>query len=131
MAGGAGKIGEYQATLTKEQRKEQARIAGKKSAEKRAMNKSIKEILLNSFHNAEVGKDKQGNPITGADFTASQIVAGIKKGDYRMLELYLAMIGQKPSDKMEVSGNVSTNTELRGIMRQLGGDVDDGRNGED
>lgn len=125
MAGGAGRINEHNATLTQAERKEAARRAGKASAEKRQMNKAIKDILLNSFHNAEVGKDKQGNPITGADFTASQIVAGIKKGDQKFIELYLAMIGQKPSDKMEISGNVSTNTELRGIMRQLGGDVDD------
>lgn len=125
MAGGAGRIADYNATLTQAERKEAARRAGKASGAKRALNKSIKEILLNSFNNAEIGTDEKGNPITGADYTAQQIVAGIRKGDLKSIELYLALIGQKPSDKMEISGNVSTNTELRGIMRQLGGDVDD------
>ena len=57
-----------------------------------------------------------------------QIAAGIKKGNQKMIELYLAMIGQKPADSINVTGELKTNKELESIMRQLGGDVD---NGED
>lgn len=114
--------------LTAEQRRENARKAGKASAEKRKRNASIREILLNSFHDAVVSHDKDGNDITGAEFTAMQIAAGIKKGNQKMIELYLAMIGQKPVDSINVTGELKTNKELESIMRQLGGDVD---NGED
>lgn len=110
--------------LTPEQRRANARKAGKASGEARARNASIRKILLDSFHNAEVATDKDGKPITGAEFTAAQIVTGMKKGNIKFIEMYLAMIGQKPADNVNVSGEIKTNTELRSIMQQLGGDVD-------
>lgn len=85
--------------LTPEERRENARKAGEASGKARAKNASIRKILLDSFHNATVAKDKDGKDITGAEFTAMQIVAGIKKGNMKMLELYLAMVGEKPDPK--------------------------------
>lgn len=85
--------------LTPEERRENASKAGKKSGEVRARNASIRKILLDSFHNAAVAKDANGKDITGAEFTAMQIAAGIKKGNLKMIELYLAMIGEKPDPK--------------------------------
>lgn len=108
--------------LTAEELREKMSAMGKASGEARKKNAEIKQILLESFHNAEVGRDKNGEPITGAQFTAGQIVAGIKKGNIKYIEMYLAMVGQKPADKMELSGQVNTNTELKAIMQQLGGD---------
>lgn len=108
--------------LTADELRAKMSAMGKASGKARAEKAEIKQILLDSFHNAEVGTDKHGQPITGAQFTAGQIVAGIKKGNIKYIEMYLAMIGQKPADKMELSGQVNTNTELKAIMQQLGGD---------
>lgn len=110
--------------LTPEERRENARKAGKASGEARARNASIRKILLDSFHNAEVELDGTGQKITGAEYTAMQIVAGVKRGNIKYVEMYLAMIGQKPADKVDLTGEIKTNYELRSIMQQLGGDVD-------
>ena len=115
---------------TPEERRENARKAGKASGEARAKNASIRKILLESFHNAEVMTGKDGELITGAEFTAMQIAAGIKKGNIKFVELYLAMIGQKPADEMKLSGQLNTNTELKAIMQQLGGETDGEADGE-
>lgn len=107
--------------LTPEERRENARKAGKASGEARARNASIRKILLDSFHNAEVATDKNGEPITGAEYTAMQIAAGIKKGNYKMIKLYIEMIGQKPTNEIKISGELKTNHELQSIMEQLSG----------
>lgn len=107
--------------LTPEERRENARKAGKASGEARARNASIRKILLDSFHNAEVATDENGEPITGAEYTAMQIAAGIKKGNYKMIKLYIEMIGQKPTNEIKISGELKTNHELQSIMEQLSG----------
>jgi len=107
--------------LTPEERRENARKAGKASGEARARNASIRKILLDSFHNAEVATDENGEPITGAEYTAMQIAAGIKKGNYKMIKLYIEMIGQKPANEINISGELKTNHELQSIMEQLSG----------
>lgn len=114
--------------FTPSERRERARKAAKASAEVRAKNASIRKILLDSFHNVVVTQDENGNDITGAEYTAMKIVTGMKKGNIKFIEMYLAMIGQKPADNVNISGEIKTNKELENIMRQLGGDIDDGEN---
>lgn len=52
---------------------------------------------------SEVAKDKNGNPVTGADLMIAVAGKGIKNGSTRFWELMRDTAGYKPIDKVMVS----------------------------
>lgn len=113
MAGGKGKIADYNATQTPEQRKQNASWAGKASGKKRKENKELKEIaktlldmalkpgqvadIADIGSVAEMGKSNM-------DVRTGLILAAIKKGlegDVKAQEMLFTLTGEKV-DKQEL-----------------------------
>ncbi len=117
----------YNASLTKEERSERARQAGIASGEARRKRRTFKEDLLIALSAPGVQDDILSALIR-------QATQGNKAGDVaRAFELLRDTIGEKPSDKLEISGNdgqpistmdlTSKSTEELRQMLQRGTDV--------
>ena len=48
-------------------------------------------------------KDRNGEPIPGAEVLAKRLVKGCKEGNTKMIELVLALADQKPAEKIMVA----------------------------
>ena len=110
MAGGKGKIADYNATQSPEQRKQNASWAGKASGKKRKENKELTKTLLDMALKpgqvadiddigsvAEMGKSNM-------DVRTGLILAAIKKGlegDVKAQEMLFTLTGEKV-DKQEL-----------------------------
>lgn len=118
---------------TPEERRENAKKAGKASAKKRKQNKTFAE-LCNAFANSK---------ITNAEFKEKMGALGIKdeemtnktammvslymqalRGNVKAFEVYRDTMGEKPKDNINISGEVNnpfsgmTTEELRKILNE-------------
>lgn len=85
--------------LTPKERQEKASRAGKASVEARRKKKMLKECL-EALLNSEVGKDADGNTITGSEAMATTVFRRALNGDLKAWELVRDTSGQKPVDKV-------------------------------
>ena len=87
------------AELTPKERSERAAIAGRASVEARKRKKQLKEcleILLNS----SVGKNENGEDVSGAEAMATTVFKRALNGDLKAWELVRDTAGQKPVEKV-------------------------------
>lgn len=110
---------------TKSEQREIAQKAGIKSGEKRRERKKFKELLEIALQlpNEESGKqnkwkpEKTWNSKLLEDFAI--IAALIKKaanGDTKVFELIRDTIGEKPTDKQEITGDLKTTNPVINIL---------------
>ena len=81
---------------------ERARLAGKKSGESRREKADLRRQAM-AWMEADVGKDKDGKPITGAQMMIKVAAKEISKGNPRFWELLRDTAGFKPVDKVMVA----------------------------
>ena len=79
---------------------ERAANAGRKSGQKRAELRTLKEELLMLLAEEKPGKD--GKPMTVQAGITSSLVAQAVKGNVRAYEIIRDTIGQKPMEQVEV-----------------------------
>lgn len=88
--------GEYKLTL--EEQKKGGIASGKARREKADLRRQI-QIWMES----EVATDKNGNPLSGAQYMAAVAVMEMKKGNPKFWELLRDTAGFKPVDKVMVA----------------------------
>ena len=144
MAGAKGKSGTnpnsqkglrpINENITPEQRKEIASKGGKASAEKKRQKKEMKEMIQDLFEvgikkGKVVDEIKSLEDAKGKNLTVGQalILAQIKKamaGDTRAMEFLRDTMGQKPTNKQEITATV-VDSPLNSILEQLKDDDGD------
>ena len=87
---------------TPEELREQTRKAGIASGKARRMKRDLKE-LMKTWMDTEVGKDRNGNPLTGAELMVAVAAKEMKKGSPKFWELIRDTAGFKPVDKVMVA----------------------------
>ena len=93
-----GDFGGKRHILTDEDRKK----GGETTRKKYEVEGELKEIIKAWFV-SEVGKDKEGNPMTGAQVMVAQAIKEMMKGNAKYWELLRDTGGQKPVDKIMVA----------------------------
>lgn len=86
---------------TPKQRKAQAVKAGKKSGEVREIKKSFREQLREQL------------TIEDIRIINSRLIAMAKHGNLKAYELIRDMLGEKPADKLEITGNINIADTLK------------------
>lgn len=119
--------------LTPEQRRRNASKAGKASAKKRQQNKTFKEII-NKFLDGQVSDERLKQQMIEFGFADKEVSnkscavfalwKEAIKGNTKAFELLRDTIGEKPQDKVNISGEVNnpfsgmTTEELRKILNE-------------
>lgn len=119
--------------LTPSQRRKNASKAGKASAKKRQQNKTFKEII-NKFLNGQVSDESLKQQMIEYGFADKEISnkscavfalwKEAIKGNTKAFELLRDTIGEKPQEKVNISGEVNnpfsgmTTEELRKILNE-------------
>lgn len=119
--------------LTPEQRRKNASKAGKASAKKRQQNKTFKEII-NKFLDGQVSDERLKQQMIDFGFADKEVSnkscavfalwKEAIKGNTKAFELLRDTIGEKPQDKINISGEVNnpfsgmTTEELRKILNE-------------
>ena len=88
--------------LTAEEQREIAIKGGKASVESRRRKKELKE-LATLWMETEIGKDKKGNPLTGAEAMIQLAAKEALKGNAKFWELLRDTAGQKPVEKVMIA----------------------------
>ena len=81
---------------------EEASKGGKASVEARRRKKELRE-LATTWLESEVGKDKKGNPLTGAEAMIQLAAKEALKGNAKFWELLRDTAGQKPVEKVMIA----------------------------
>nr|DAV70016.1 MAG TPA: hypothetical protein [Caudoviricetes sp.] len=119
--------------LTPEQRRRNASKAGKASAKKRQQNKTFKEII-NKFLDEQVSDERLKQQMIEFGFADKEVSnkscavfalwKEAIKGNTKAFELLRDTIGEKPQEKVNISGEVNnpfsgmTTEELRKILNE-------------
>ena len=119
--------------LTPEKRRRNASKAGKASAKKRQQNKTFKEIISN-FLDGQVSDERLKQQMIDFGFADKEVSnkscavfalwKEAIKGNTKAFELLRDTIGEKPQDKVNISGEVNnpfsgmTTEELRKILNE-------------
>lgn len=119
--------------LTPEQRRKNASKAGKASAKKRRQNKTFKEIITR-FLDGQVSDERLKQQMIEFGFADKEVSnkscavfalwREAIKGNTKAFELLRDTIGEKPQDKLNISGEVNnpfsgmTTEELRKILNE-------------
>lgn len=107
--------------LTPQERKEKASRAGKASVEARRKKKTMKEVLEYMLHNSELkpalkqmladeGIDE--NEMNHQMVITRSLIAKAEQGDVQAYNTICAMIGEKPADKLDLSGSLDSKIEI-------------------
>ena len=81
---------------------EEASMGGKKSAQVRRERADLRK-QMQLWLETEVAKDKNGNPLTGAELMANVAAKEMKNGNPKFWELIRDTAGFKPVDKVMVA----------------------------
>ncbi len=119
--------------LTPSQRRKNASKAGKASAKKRQQNKTFKEII-NKFLDGQVSDERLKQQMIDFGFADKEVSnkscavfalwKEAIKGNTKAFELLRDTIGEKPQDKVNISGEVNnpfsgmSTEELRKILNE-------------
>lgn len=88
--------------LTAEERRKLAKKAGKISGEKRKEKADLKR-QMQTWLEAEVSKDANGNTMTGAEYMVQIAVREMRKGNPKFWELIRDTAGQKPIERIQIA----------------------------
>ena len=102
MANNENLIGRGFDSRTTEEQREIARKGGIASGEARREKANLKKMLL-VFLEEDATTDKNGDPLTGAEFMVKVAVREMAKGSPKFWELIRDTAGFKPIDKVQVS----------------------------
>lgn len=118
---------------TTEEARERGRKGGRASAKKRQQNKTFKEIISN-FLDGQVSDERLKQQMIDFGFTDKEVSnkscavfalwKEAIKGNTKAFELLRDTIGEKPQDKLNISGEVNnpfsgmTTEELRKILNE-------------
>lgn len=87
---------------TEDEQREIARMGGKRSGEVRREKANLKK-QLQVFLEMEATKDKNGDPLTGAELMVKVAVREMAQGNPKFWELIRDTAGFKPIDKIQVA----------------------------
>lgn len=128
---GTGNIGNMRPPRTKDEARERGRNGGIASGEARRRKKTMREALEMMLYNTELSEQTkqilQAEGIKNADDFNHQMVitrsliAKAESGDVQAYNAICAMIGEKPADKVEMTGDIEHEIKLR----YVGEDGDD------
>lgn len=107
--------------LTPQERREKASKAGKASVEARRKKKTMKEVLEYMLHDSELkpalkqmladeGIDE--NEMNHQMVITRSLIAKAEQGDVQAYNTICAMIGEKPADKLDLSGSLDSKIEI-------------------
>ncbi len=97
---------------------EEHRKGARKSAETRRRKKDLKNCLI-ELMNQEIGKDGEGNPITGVEAMAIKAFKSACNGNTKFWELVRDTAGMKPVEKVAVSEvDEDTFNELQELIEE-------------
>ena len=102
MANNENLIGRGFDSRTTEEQREIARKGGIASGEARREKANLKKMLL-VFLEEDATTDKNGDPLTGAEFMVKIAVREMAKGSPKFWELIRDTAGYKPVEKVQVS----------------------------
>lgn len=106
-----------QSERTKDEQREIARQGGIASGKARRRKKELKE-LATLWMETEIGKDKKGNPLTGAEAMIQLAAKEALKGNAKFWELLRDTAGQKPVERVMVSEvEQSVIDEVEGMVK--------------
>lgn len=88
--------------LTAEERRKLAQKAGKISGEKRKEKADLKR-QMQTWLEADVSKDANGNVMTGAEYMVQIAVREMRKGNPKFWELIRDTAGQKPIERIQIA----------------------------
>lgn len=118
---------------TSEELREMTRKGGIKSGEARRRKKTMREALeMMLFHTKLNEQTKQMLKAEGVSdvedmnhqmVITRSLIAKAESGDVQAYNAICSMIGEKPADKMEVSGDLITKLRVRRIRRENNGIV--------
>lgn len=110
--------------LTSEQLRERASKAGKASVEARRRKKTMREALEFLMYKAELSEElkerMKAEGIRDEDMNhqmaiTSSLIAKAEAGDVQAYNAICAMIGEKPAEKMEMSGGTVQTVNIRHV----------------
>lgn len=99
--------------FTSETAREAARKSNKAQAEKRSIAQEFKKKINQTF------KDENGTEMTGAEIIAQSIIKGANNGNAKMVEIALALLGEKPPEVLNV--NMPDPTIMEEVKQFLAG----------
>ena len=99
--------------FTSETAREAARKSNQVQAEKKSIAKEFKKKMNQVF------KDGDGNEMTGAEIIAQSIIKGANNGNAKMVEIALALLGEKPPEVLNV--NMPDPTIMAEVKQYLAG----------
>jgi ribosome-binding protein aMBF1 (putative translation factor) len=112
--------------LTEDQLRKMASNGGKKSAEVRRRKKTMREALEMLMYKTELPEQTKqmlkAEGISKEDFNHQMVItrsliAKAESGDVQAYNAICAMIGEKPAEKMEMSGGMSGEIKIVHIMK--------------
>ena len=119
--------------LTSEQLRERASKAGKASVEAKRRKKTMREALEMMLYDVELDEQTKerlrAQGITDKkDFNhqtviTRSLIAKAESGDVQAYHAICSMIGEKPAEKMELSGDLLTKLRVRRVKRENNGVV--------
>ena len=107
--------------LTSEELRERASKAGKASVEARRKKKTMREVLEMMMYNVELSPAlKQKLADEGIEevemnhqmVITRSLIAKAEQGDVQAYNTICAMIGEKPADKLDLSGSLDSKIEI-------------------
>ena len=99
--------------FTSETAREAARKSNQVQAEKKSIAKELKKKMNQIF------KDENGNEMSGAEIIAQSIIKGANNGNAKMVEIALALLGEKPPEILNV--NMPDPTIMEEVRQYLAG----------
>ena len=114
---------------TKEELREMTRKGGLKSGEARRRKKTMREALEMLMYNTELNEQTKqmlkGEGINAEDFNHQMVItrsliAKAESGDVQAYNAICAMIGEKPADKLEMTGGLCTNLRITHVTSEGG-----------
>lgn len=114
---------------TEEELREMTRKGGLKSGEVRRRKKTMREALEMLMYNTELNEQTKqmlkGEGINAEDFNHQMVItrsliAKAESGDVQAYNAICAMIGEKPADKLEMTGGLCTNLRITHVTSEGG-----------
>lgn len=101
--------------FTSESAREARRKRTEIDTERRSIAREFRKRLNQTF------QDDKGNQMTGAEIIAQSIIQGANNGNAKMVEIALALIGEKPAENVNV--NMPDPSIMDEIRRRMDGEL--------
>ena len=99
--------------FTSETAREARQKRTKEDSERRSIARAFRERMTEKF------RDENGNELTGAEIIAQSIIKGANAGNAKMVEIALALMGEKPAEVVNVNmPDPQIMADIRAFMEQ-------------